>query len=304
MGFFKELAGKVVETVVEHQPVIATVVLVGTIVATGIVIYKESPKIHKANDERKEDIADIKENEDMTEEEKETEIKEINKEFLNKVKWSIAKIGAMAFATFVGVAAINFTHAALTSACISGYEIAKQKNEIYETVVKDKAPEKADDIRSEVEKQVAEVMKKYQNDTVSDYDPENLDRTGKVEIYDEFGNTWVGYYVDVTTAVNEINEYILDGDDPTLNLFYSFIPGCKKTVFGRTMVFPHKRGKIRVEPKAELDTKTGKLVRIMIQYGRSPVFGNSEAAEHYRDERVENRGDAAREYMFRDGSDD
>ena len=49
---FKEILGKIATTVVEHQPVIATVVLVGSVIATGIVIYKESPKIHKAFEER------------------------------------------------------------------------------------------------------------------------------------------------------------------------------------------------------------------------------------------------------------
>ena len=130
---FKEILGKIATTVVEHQPVIATVVLVGSVIATGIVIYKESPKIHKAFEERKEEIKDIKESDAMTEEEKEDEIDKVDKKTAKAVAPSFIKITVGTICVVSSVAFFNFTAAVATGTIATGYNIANEKISVQNT---------------------------------------------------------------------------------------------------------------------------------------------------------------------------
>lgn len=277
MGFIRNIVGKVVTTVVEHQPVVATVVLVGSVIATGIVIYKESPKIHKAMDERKEDIEDIKKAEDMSEKEKEDEIEKINKETFKKVLPSALKITAGATAVFVSIAALNFTAATVSGAALGGQEFARAKVEAYEEAIKEKMPDKKEEIDAAVDRKVKEAMAGFRKQYMEKEDEtdENMAfRTSskKVRITDEFGNSWMGYYSDVVNAKNIVNDRISkDGDDVELNDFYSEIGGCQTTLFGQNTYFVNYKGTISLDPRAILNKVTGEVEEILLTYPISPV---------------------------------
>ena len=274
---FKEILGKIAKVVIEHQPVVAGVALVGSVIITGIVIYKESPKIHKAFDDRKEDIEDIKATEDLTEEQKKEEIDRINMECAKKVVPSVGKMVAAGALTVGALCALHAGSAAVTATMFGGHEIANAKIEAFEKAVNEKTPEKAADIKAEVDKAVKEAMKKVngvQNVDESDDVEGVIPKGDKVRIYDEFGNNWVGYYPDVEAAVNKVNRFINDGDDVLLNTFYDWIPGCNTTMLGKVTYFSYMRDQIDVKPTALLNKRTGRLDGILIEYNKSPIIND------------------------------
>ena len=268
---FKEILGKIATTVIEHQPVIATVVLVGSVIATGIVIYKESPKIHKAFEERKEEIKDIKESDAMTEEEKEDEIDKVDKKTFKKVLPSGAKIMACAVATGLSIAAFSFTSAAFSASAIGAEKFANMKLNAYEKAVDEQAPEKKDDIKKEVQKTVKEYMAKDRPVAENSAEVLRNNRGSKVRITDEFGNSWKGYYADCVNSKNIINDLINSGDDVEVNTFYEGIPGCRRTGYGRIAMFAAYKGQITLKPEAVLNQNTGELEEILLFYGVKPV---------------------------------
>lgn len=268
---FKEILGKIATTVVEHQPVIATVVLVGSVIATGIVIYKESPKIHKAFEERKEEIKDIKESDAMTEEEKEDEIDKVDKKTFKKVLPSGVKITACVVATGLSIAAFSFTSAAFSAGAIGADRIANVKLNAFEKAVDEKAPEKKDEIKKEVHKTVKEYMAKGRPTAENNAEVLRNNRGVKVRITDEFGNSWMGYYADCVDAKNCVNDLLNTDDEVDLNVFYDNIPGCNRTHFGRYMKFVPYKGRISLKPDAVLNQNTGELEEILLFYGIKPV---------------------------------
>ena len=132
----KEFFGKVAQAAIEHQPIIAGVVLVGSIIATGVVIYKESPKIHKAMEERKEDLKDVESNEDLTKDEKVQTVKEVNEDTFKKVAPSALRIFGAACFTTGAVVFYGTTFAAISASAVAGAEFASQKVEAFREVVK------------------------------------------------------------------------------------------------------------------------------------------------------------------------
>lgn len=273
MGFFKDLAGKVVTGFIEHQPVIATGVLVVTIAATCVVIYKESPKIHKAKEERDSDLKDIKENEEMTEEEKEAEEEKIEKEFKEKITPSAIKIGVAVLGTAGAVAFFSVTGFALTASTMSALKAENARTQAYNEIVKEQVPEKADDIEERVDKRVRELLSKGRYQEIDGIDSmEPAGDKDKYNFVDEVGNSWRGYYTDVLAAKNSVNEFLNDGDDVYLNQFYSYIPGCQDTIWGRRFYFPGYKGQINLKITAETSPKTGRIIRYIVQYAVHPVL--------------------------------
>lgn len=264
----KEFLGKVAEAAIEHQPLIATAVLVGSIIITGVVIYKESPKIHKAMEERKEDLKDVEDDEEMTEKEKEETVEAVNKDTLKKVGPSIAKIVGAAVLTAGAIAFLNTTVVTITATAIAGTEMASQKVEAFKEVIRKETPDKADDIEAKVDKKIAEAFAKYHGGEIN----ENVDlNTGKMKIFDEFGNTWYGYYTDVVAAKNVVNDFINDGDDVTLNQFY-MLAKAPETIFGKRTYFPEYKGLVEIKPKAITNPNTGIQEAILIMYeANSPI---------------------------------
>ena len=286
---FKEILGKIATTVVEHQPVIATVVLVGSVIATGIVIYKESPKIHKAFEERKEEIKDIKESDKMTEEEKEDEIDKVDKKTAKAVAPSFIKITIGTICVVSSVAFVNFTAAVATGTIATGYNIANEKINAYKDIIKKETPEKAEDIEAMVDRKVAEKMSKYGKVADGDEILESALNNDRVEIVDQFGNGCKkSVYTEWVAAKNYINEYLLDGDDVLVNQFYDKIPGCDKTPMGKLFYFPAYKGMIDIKPQPILDVATGRLIKIVVFYTVSPIIEDKKyiksAAQKSREE--------------------
>lgn len=277
MGFFKDLAGKVVTGFIEHQPVIATGVLVVTIAATCVVIYKESPKIHKAKEERDSDLKDIKENEEMTEEEKEAEEEKIEKEFKEKITPSAIKIGVAILGTAGAVAFFSVTGFALTASTMSVLKAENARTQAYNEVVKEQVPEKAEDIEERVDRRVAELLKKDRRNEI-DYS-NKVNDSDLHQFIDEFGNTWVGYYTDVVAAKNTINTFLNDGANVYMNMFYSYIPGCRETYWGNKYFFVAYKGQIEIDAKPEINTATGRIERYVVVYKIRPVIDTGELAK-------------------------
>lgn len=268
----KEFFGKVVEAVVEHQPVIAGVVLVGSIIATGIVIYKESPKIHKAMEERKEDLKDVESNDDLSKEEKAQTVKEVNQETLKKVAPSVLAIVGASCLTAGAVVFYGNTFAAVAAPALAGAEFASQKVEAFREVVKQEVPDKADDIEAKVDKKVAEAFAKYRGCKV-DENATQESFTGKQHLIDEFGVEWDGSFVKAVAAMNQVNAIILEeGENVPLSYFYSKA-GAKGSMFGRKAYFPYYKKDGFLKPTSIIDDDTGVQVAILITYeGNHPII--------------------------------
>lgn len=272
----KEFFGKVAQAAIEHQPIIAGVVLVGSIIATGVVIYKESPKIHKAMEERKEDLEDVESNEDLSKEEKEQTVKEVNQETFKKVAPSALRIFGAACFTTGAVVFYGTTFAAISASAVAGAEFASQKVEAFREVVKQEAPDKADDIEAKVDKKVAEAFAKYRGCKV-DENATQESFSGKQHLIDEFGVEWNGSFVKAVAAMNEVNAIILEeGENVPLSYFYSKA-GAKGSVFGRKAYFPYYKKDGFLKPQSIIDEDTGVQVAILITYeGNHPIIDEPE----------------------------
>ena len=250
----KQVLKKATKSASKHAPVILIGVGVASIVSTAVLAVIATPKAVKVLDDGKNEIDDISESEELTEVEKNDEIKEIRKEMCKQFAKLYWKAAANAV---IGGTAIVFaykTQKKRTLAISAAYSLAcKELLDWKETAKELKILNKNNEqkIRDAMVKKKVERAKKPDS---KDKTSSKVIFTGKGEEYfidDWSGQVFKSSVTEVQKAVNEWNQQMLTYDQVTLNdLYYILgIPqvpagdlgfesshGCVEVIFGSSFV--------------------------------------------------------------------
>lgn len=255
----KKLGTEIMDKVVQNRPMLATAAALGAAVLTGVIIFRESPKIRDILDERKEKLEKAGDSEE--------EVNKINTETMRALVCPIGKIFGGAVLTGALIYSINKAHDLKTEVLIAGYEVAKGKVHGYEDILPSVVGEKkAEEISKAVSSQVAnEAAKRNGNGTLI------VQNETECVCRDVFGNQWVGTYNSIEDAKNQLNELILECDTD-LNTFYDFV-GAERSKIGNDMVFLKTNGMIGIRYSSDIDEHTHKPV-IVVDYHIAPKCVN------------------------------
>lgn len=254
----KKLGTEIMDKVVQNRPMLATAAALGAAVLTGVIIFRESPKIRDILDERKEKL----EKDGNSEE----EVNKINADTMKTLACPIGKIFGGAVLTGALIYSINKAHDLKTEVLIAGYEVAKGKVHGYESILPEVVGEKkAEEISKAVSAQVAnEAVKRNGNGTLI------VQNDTECVCKDVFGNQWVGTYNSIEEAKNSLNSDILDCDC-SLNDFYGYV-GANRTVVGSDMMW-FKGDLISIRYSSDIDEYSHKPI-IVVDYDIAPKCMN------------------------------
>ena len=270
----KSFGKEVLERTIKNRPMIATIAAIGSLGLMGFLMYKEAPKIKEIKENHVIKVDEIKNDEELTEEEKKEALAEARVETAKEALIPIGKIAGSVVLTIALILSINKAHNLRTEALIAAYEVSKGKVMGYESVLPDiVGPRKAEEVKTQVAAEVANEQAKRNG-----YSTVVMNDDTKCLCRDVFGNQWCGTYNDIEEAKNRLNEYIItDNCDATLNDFYDFLPGCNRTVIGDDMIFNRENGAVDIRYSTTMDELTHKPM-IVIDYHTAPKCTNKRYA--------------------------
>lgn len=203
MNIFGKFIKDATTTFIKNKPAIMTGIALVSLATTVFITAKEAPKIKAVADEKKENIDAINSNEEMSEDEKKSAIRDEVTDGLKEVTMPVIKVALAAGITAFAIFGINKAHTAREIAASALLESYKNQIVGYE----EKIPallgkQKAEELRHDVIVESAEKMSKEHGTNKEKF--KTINYNDKVPMLDDYGNRWVGSKEDLDRAINEM----------------------------------------------------------------------------------------------------